>query len=258
MTILPQNRALVVFSGGQDSTTCLYWAHVMFQEVHAITFDYGQRHAIELEAARQIISMSAFVKTHEVISLPHGILESTSPLVSDADLEQYASPDMLPGGIEKTFIPMRNQLFLTIAANRAVARGALNIITGVSQADYGGYPDCEEEFIRILEHATNRGTYGKGGTEPGRLQIVTPLINKSKAATVRMAVGLHGCMDAMAFSHTAYDGMYPPTGRDHASLLRAQGFAEAGVPDPLVVRAWQEGLMELPDTSNYAGLRSQV
>lgn len=266
-------KALVVLSGGQDSTTCLYWALEEFDEVHCITFDYGQRHAIELKAARTVAAMAnessnGRIKSHEVVSLhakgditipgestffieQDKILDGTSPLVSDNQLEQYADHQSLPGGLEKTFVPMRNQMFLTIAANRAYCRNITNLVTGVCQEDNGGYPDCTAEFIYMLEKACNLGSFtGKDGA-PGNLKIHTPLMDLSKAQSCIMALALPGCYEALAFSHTSYDGAYPPTGHDHATLLRAKGFEEATLPDPLVVRAHLEGLMELPNTPNY-------
>lgn len=243
-------KALVVLSGGQDSTTCLFMAKRAFDEVHAISFDYGQRHKIELESAK-IVAQMAGVITHEFIKLGNRILESTSPLVSGAELEQYANHQSLPGGIEKTFVPMRNQLFLTIAANRAYARGCKMIVTGVCQEDFGGYPDCRQVFVDALENATSWGSFNEGLSDPNALRIYTPLMNMTKAETVRAALELPGCYKALAYSHTAYDGQYPPVGHDHATLLRAKGFEEAGIPDPLVLRAWGESLMDLPKTPNY-------
>lgn len=258
------SKALVVLSGGQDSTTCLYSAlHAGFNEVHAITFDYGQRHSREIECAKVIahhasvarechgLSASAGgfrkVVSHEIIGLGDHVLKSTSPLVSDSDLEQYRNFNSLPGGIEKTFVPMRNQLFLTIAANRAVALGCETLITGVCQEDFGGYPDCRQVFIDGIERATNLAI--EGDAPP--IKIMTPLMSLNKAETVHMAAGMPGCYGMLANTHTSYDGNYPPIGRDHATLLRAKGFAEAGIPDPLVLRAIGEGLMRTPTTPNY-------
>jgi 7-cyano-7-deazaguanine synthase len=150
--------------------------------------------------------------------------------------------------IELTFVPMRNALFLTLAANVAAARGIDTIITGVCQADGTNYPDCRRGFIDAMEAMIEAALETK-------LAILTPLMNYSKAETVKLAASLPGCMEALAYSHTAYDGAYPPIGKDHATTLRAHGFAEAGVPDPLVARAWKEGLMELPATPNYDSLR---
>ena len=239
-------KALVIFSGGQDSTTCLYWAKQHFDEVNALTFDYGQRHRRELDAAHLIGKMCG-VASHELVTLGRDVLKGTSPLVSGEKLEQYEDHHSLPGGIEKTFVPMRNQLFLTIAANRAVCLGAEVMVTGVCEEDFGGYPDCRQVFINAVELATNRSNEGAAPV----MEIATPLMRLTKAKTVKLALELPGCYRALAYSHTAYDGQYPPVGHDHATLLRAKGFEEACVPDPLILRAVSEGLMEMPGTENY-------
>jgi len=252
---------VVVFSGGQDSTTCLFHtinATDPETEIYCITIDYGQTHFRELNAAAQVVDQARKfypnrVIQHEVVALKH-VLRGTSPLVQGGDkLEQYENWQSLPGGIEKTFVPLRNQLFLTIAANRAVLLKSQLIVTGVSQEDYGGYPDCREKFLEALEVAINESLAGMH-----EIVISAPLMHRSKADTVRLAQQLHGCMEALSYSHTAYDGVYPPIGKDHATLLRAKGFAEAGVADPLVVRAWRNGHMPLPDTANYDSLRPVV
>lgn len=244
-------KALVVLSGGQDSTTCLFWAKQHFDEIHAVTFDYGQRHKVEIEAAKKIAEI-ANVASHEIIVVGDGILQSTSPLVSDEELEQYADNKSLPGGLEKTFVPMRNTLFLTIAANRAYALGAFAIITGVCEEDFGGYPDCREVFIRALQTAFNRSVDEHNLQKEEPFQILAPLMTLTKAKTCRLAFELgEEAFNALAFTHTAYDGAYPPTGHDHATLLRQKGFEESGLPDPLIIRAVKEGLMEYPETENY-------
>lgn len=249
MNIQKKPTAIVVFSGGQDSTTCLYWALARGFHVIALTINYGQRHSREIEAAQRI----AFMANVQHVVLDVGpILKGSSPLVNSSEtLEQYSGHDALPGGLEKTFVPMRNQFFLTIAANHAHANGSSVVITGVCEEDYGGYPDCRRTFIDALEQACNLGTFNAESGFPGGLKILTPLMNLTKKATVELAISLPGCYEALAFSHTAYDGAYPPVGKDHATLLRAKGFEEAGVPDPLVLRAYKERLMPLPLTPNY-------
>lgn len=244
-------KAMVVLSGGQDSTTCLYWAKSCRYEIHAVTFDYGQKHKIEIESAIRIAKMAG-VASHEVVRLGDGILAGSSPLTNPNEkLEQYADAHSLPGGLEKTFVPLRNQLFLTVAANRAYVLGCDTLVTGVCQEDSGGYPDCRRTFIDALQDACNYGSFTGEADCPPPLRILTPLMNMTKAESVRLAQRLPGCMAALAYSHTSYDGQYPPIGHDHATLLRAKGFEEAGVPDPLVVRAWREGLMPLPTSANY-------
>ena len=241
-----------MLSGGQDSTTCLFWAKRQFLSVHAVTFDYGQRHRREIEAAQTVAALAGVV-SHEIIVVG-SVLAGTSPLTDQAaPLETYSSYEEMDqtigDRIEKTFVPMRNALFLTIAANRAAVMGVPNIVTGVCQQDNANYPDCRASFISAMEDAINEAL----GSDA--IEIHAPLMDMTKAETVKLATQLPGCMEALAHSHTAYSGEYPPLTQDHASVLRARGFEEAGVPDPLIVRAWREGLMPLPGTANYAPLR---
>lgn len=245
-------KALVILSGGQDSTTCLFWAKQYYDEVHAVTFDYGQRHAIEIEAAVTVAEMAG-AASHEVVEVP-GVLSSVSPLVSDNDLEQYEDPEQMDRVIgdrrELTFVPMRNALFLTLAANRAEALGVPDIVLGVCQMDNANYDDCRQVFLDAAENYINTALgHDHRGTPP--IRLVAPLLYMSKAQTVMMAQRLPGAWEALAYTHTSYDGKYPPTDMNHANVLRADGFAKAGLPDPLVVRAWREGLMDLPSTPNY-------
>ncbi len=246
------SAALVILSGGQDSTTCLYWALENFDRVSAVTYNYGQRHIRELEAATKIAEMAG-IKDHCIVNVGK-ILQGASPLVSGNELEQYQDMFSLPGGLEKTFVPGRNLLFLTLAANHAYARGIVNLVTGVCQEDYGGYPDCRQTFIDAACTAIRTG-FGYDDRDPfSELEILTPLMDLSKAESVKLAHSMPECWKALAYTHTAYDGQYPPTGNDHATLLRAKGFFEAGLPDPLVLRAVCDGLMPLPQTANYAHL----
>lgn len=255
-----QNKpSLVVLSGGADSTVCLYWARELFgvEGLHTITFDYGQRHSCEIAAAN-LIAVMAGVRSHEMLALQGNgevsILKSTSPLVSANRVGQYQSAAALPGGIEPTFVPCRNILFLTIAANRAVALGAKVIVTGLCQEDYGGYPDCRRDFVDSMEAALNRGIFGFGYAKD-RLEILTPLMDCTKRESVELAARLPGCMEALAYSHTCYNGQYPPDPHNHASILRARGFALAALPDPLILRAKKEGLLpaDYPDSGLVEG-----
>lgn len=241
-------KALVVLSGGQDSTTTLFYARHHFDEVHAITFDYNQRHRREIEAARKVAGLASVV-SHEVVELGP-VLKGRSPLTNpDEKLEQYSnfkSMDATIGDrVELTFVPMRNTLFLTIAANRAVCLGVDSVLTGVCEADNANYPDCRGSFLDALGDAFAESL--------GQVcfNIQAPLLFMTKAESIREAMKYPGCYAALGFSHTAYDGQYPPTGSDHATVLRAHGFEEARLPDPLVVRAWAEGLIRLPDDTNY-------
>lgn len=224
-----KNRTVVIFSGGQDSTTCLWWAMSRFPQVIALTFDYGQRHAIEIKAARRITELARV--PHIMIPIPN-VLRSTSPLVSSSELEtyrSYADMDALIGDrVEKTFVPMRNALFLTIGANIAVANQAGSLVTGVCASDNANYPDCRRSFIDAQEATVNEAL---GITD---FEIHTPLVNLDKAGIVRLAGDL-GAQEAIALSHTCYAGVEGGCGECHSCVLRHEGFAQAGVIDPMRV-----------------------
>lgn len=222
-------HAVVLLSGGQDSTTCLYWALERYEKVTALSINYGQRHKVEIDSARAIAEAAGV--EHESLDLPK-LLKGTSPLVSDNPVGQYANAEELPGGIEPTFVPGRNALFLVIAANRAVVLGAKHLVTGVCEEDYGGYPDCRRVFIDSMQTSLGLAMTG----DESLLEIHTPLMNLDKKATVQMAKDLPGCWDALAYSHTCYNGMVPPCGKCHACILRQRGFDLADEIDPLIAR----------------------
>lgn len=259
--MLNKAKAMVVFSGGQDSTTCLGYALSQYAEVSCVTFDYGQRHDIELQAAKDVI---AYFEKQMGVTIPHTVVKigdiflGASPLTDHSKVlpayENNSEMEAAVGDqIETTFVPMRNAVFLMLAANHAVAAGCATLITGVCQSDNANYPDCRAVFVSAAQMTAN---YALGTENPafggqGEFSIETPLMYLNKAMTVDLAFGLPHTYQALAYSHTAYDGKYPPTGKDHASVLRAHGFEMANRPDPLVMRAVKEGLMPLPKTENY-------
>ena len=226
------NKAVVVLSGGQDSTICLHWAMTHYKEVMAVTFNYGQTHSIELESARTITELNNI--PHEILNIPE-ILRSTSPLTDTTqELETYDNYDemdnIIGDRVELTFVPMRNALFLTIGANYALSKDCRVLITGVCQQDNANYPDCRQEFIWSQQDTINKAL----GIND--FKIETPLMNLSKKESVYLAQTMRGCMDSLSYSHTCYAGQYPPCGKCHSCVLRAQGFKEAGVEDPLITR----------------------
>lgn len=281
-------KALVVLSGGQDSTICLYWAKANFDLVTAISFDYGQKHSRELHSATMIALMANV--NHHIIPV-RGILDGRSPLTNPSEeLETYTDAkemeEIIGDRVELTFVPMRNSLFLTIAANRAVCHDIGHIITGVCQADNANYPDCRDLFIESQQKTINEalglidpsfhyGSLGKrdlnGFTtingkiitdyefngKDGGIYIHAPLMNASKETAIERCLQFPGCYVALAYSHTAYSGEYPPITQDHATVLRADGFRKAMIPDPLIVRAAWERLIPMPtgtemgDAANY-------
>ncbi|HRF45152.1 MAG TPA: 7-cyano-7-deazaguanine synthase QueC [Candidatus Competibacteraceae bacterium] len=220
------SQALVVLSGGQDSTTCLYWALDRFGagQVEAVTFDYGQRHRIELDCAARIAAQAGTPQTVlpiDTFAVLGGNALTESGIAVQAGVDAQTR-------LPNTFVPGRNLIFLTFAAALAYQRGFRNVVTGVTQTDYSGYPDCRQAAIQALEQTLRLGM-------EYAITIHTPLMFKSKADTVRLARVL-GALPALADTHTCYNGVQPPCGECPACRLRAQGFAEAGIIDPLIER----------------------
>lgn len=215
------SKVVVVLSGGQDSTTCLYWALDRFGDdnVEALTFDYGQRHRIELECAGNVAQHAGVAHTTLPIDT-FSALGGNSLTDTGIPVEE-ASGNSLPN----SFVPGRNLVFLTFAAAYAWQRGIVDLVTGVAQTDYSGYPDCRRDTLDELEQTLRLGM-------ERAFTIHTPLMNLSKKETVEMARDL-GALDAMALTHTCYNGQRPPCGECPACRLRAKGFLEAGVADPL-------------------------
>lgn len=220
---------IVILSGGQDSTTALAWAKTKFVEVHAITFFYAQRHIRELAAARKVAEVLG-VNSHEFINIGDNILVGTSPLIDKSvPVPKYKDIDSMPLGVEPTFVPGRNLLFLTIAANRAYSLGIQDVVLGVCQVDSGGYYDTKDIFINQATEAIRLGVFG----ENSDFIIHAPLLDLSKKQIVLLSKSL-GILPMMKYTHTCYKNSFPPCGFCHACLLRERGFMEAGVIDPLI------------------------
>ena len=215
-------KALVVFSGGQDSTTCLLWALRNFKEVEAVNFFYGQRHTIERECARKI-AQKLKVSYHEVdLNFLQSL--STNSLTSDKEISMTGGYNDLPS----TFVVGRNALFLTVAASFALPRGFNDLVFGACQVDYSGYPDCRQEFIDSQAKTLSLAT----GTD---LKIHTPLMNLTKAQTFALAQELGGLEIVIEDSHTCYKGERNikhawgyGCGTCPACELRKKGFEEYG------------------------------
>jgi 7-cyano-7-deazaguanine synthase len=215
-------KALVILSGGQDSTTCVFWAIDRFgkDSVETLTFDYGQRHRIELAAAGAVATYAG-VPNHVLPINTFGRIGGNALTDDSVGVPNTIAANELPA----TFVPGRNLIFLTFAAAYAWPRDIHNLVTGVTQTDYSGYPDCRRATIDALEQTLALGL-------ERRITIHTPLMHLSKKETVLLAKEL-GAVDAMGLTHTCYNGSRPPCGECAACILRARGFAEAGIPDPL-------------------------
>src|SRR5437867_1981233 len=221
-------RAVVLLSGGVDSTTTLAIAIAESYEAYALSFDYGQRHQIEIGAARRA-AQSLGAKEHRVADIDMRIFGS-SALTDAIDVPKKRSEREMAHGIPITYVPARNTIFLAYALAWAEVIQARDIFLGVNAIDYSGYPDCRPEFIEAFEKLANLGT--KAGVEGGRFQIHTPLIKLSKAEIIGKAVELG--VD-LSLTHSCYDPT--PDGRAcgecDSCQLRLKGFREAGVTDPI-------------------------
>lgn len=215
-------EAIVVFSGGQDSTTVLCKAikELGADRVAALTFDYGQRHRTEVDAAREIAA--ALGVEHEVVEID--ALRRLAPSAQTRPGIDVAPAGGL-GNLPTTFTPSRNLTFIALASAYAIGRGARKLYLGVCQTDYSGYPDCRRVFIDEMEKAVALGN----GLE--KFEIVTPLMELTKAQTVKLAADL-GAIDILEHTITCYHGQRPGCGKCPACELRAKGFAEAGIADP--------------------------
>lgn len=225
-------KAVVLLSGGLDSTTVLAIAKQQGYEVHALSFDYGQIHRIELEAAARIAKQAAV--DHVVAKIDLRIFGG-SALTDNIAVPKHRSLDAMGTGVPITYVPARNTIFLSFALAWAEVLGATDIFIGVNALDYSGYPDCRPDYIAAYERMANLAT--RAGTETGaQFKIHTPLIEMSKRQIVETGISL-GVDYSMTTS--CYDPS--PTGEScgscDACLLRLKGFAESGHPDPIRYRA---------------------
>ncbi len=220
-------RAVVLLSGGVDSTTTLAIARDEGLECYALSFDYGQRHKHELAAAAKV-ARALGAREHRVATIDLRAFGG-SALTDDLDVPKDRSPAAMHEGIPITYVPARNTIFLSFALGWAEVLDADAIFIGVNAVDYSGYPDCRPAFVQAFERLANLAT--KRGVEGRPLAIRTPLLELTKAEIIRRGVDL-GVDYAMTFS------CYDPTpegracGHCDACQLRARGFADAGIPDP--------------------------
>ena len=223
-------RAVVLLSGGLDSYTAAAMAKQQRFGLCALTVQYGQRHACELESARAV-ARALEVERHLELAVDLRAIGG-SALTSDAAVPRDRDP--AAAGIPSTYVPARNTIFLSLALGWAEVLGAHDIVIGVNALDYSGYPDCRPEFIIAFEHLATVAT--RAGVEGARCRVHTPLITLSKADIIRRGVELG--LD-YGLTHSCYDPLPSggPCGRCDSCVLRAAGFAQAGVPDPVVQAA---------------------
>ncbi len=223
-------KAIVLLSGGLDSTTCLAIAQKEGFQTFTLSFDYGQRHRVELDKAAALSKQMGAVE-HRVAAIDLRQFGG-SALTDDIDVPKGRTDEAIAEGIPITYVPARNTVFLSYALAYAEVVGAQSIFIGVNVLDYSGYPDCRPEYIEAFERMANLAT--KAGVEGAtQLTIHTPLIQMTKAEIIKKGMELgvdygltHSCYDP--------DDSGAPCGRCDSCLLRAKGFQEAGVEDPLL------------------------
>jgi 7-cyano-7-deazaguanine synthase len=220
--------AVILLSGGIDSTTTLAIARAEGYEAYALSFDYRQRHQIETRAARRLAN-SLGVKEHRIAKIDLGVFGG-SALTDHMEVPKKRSETEIAHGIPVTYVPARNTIFLAYALAWAEVIGAGDIFLGVNAIDYSGYPDCRPEFIEAFEALANVAT--KAGVEGRRFQIHTPLIKFSKAEIIRKAVDLG--ID-LSLTHSCYDPSAEglACGECDSCLLRLKGFRDAKIKDPI-------------------------
>jgi 7-cyano-7-deazaguanine synthase len=228
MTPSDARPAVILLSGGLDSATCGALAREQGFALHALSFDYGQRHRVELDAARQV-AHSLRVARHVVLAIDLAAF-GHSALTADIAVPKDRTPDQMHHGIPITYVPARNTVFLALALAYAETLSAADIFIGVNALDYSGYPDCRPEFVAAFERLANLATQA---AVEGRLrfQVHAPLVNLSKAEIIR--AGAHLGVD-YSLTRSCYDpdAAGAACGRCDSCTLRLAGFAEAGLADP--------------------------
>ena len=223
----PARHAIVLLSGGLDSTTALAWAQSEGMTCHTLAIDYGQRHRVELYSAARVAAMRG-VTDHRLVRVDLRAIGG-SALTADVAVPKGRDEAAMATGVPVTYVPARNATFLSIALGFAETVGATDLIAGMNVLDYSGYPDCRPEFVRAFEAMAALAT--QAGVEGARFTVHTPLMRLDKAGIIRLGVSLG--VD-YSITHSCYD----PTpdglacGACDSCTLRAKGFREAGVADP--------------------------
>lgn len=216
-------KAVILFSGGLDSTTCLAIAKSQGFDCYAISFNYGQRHISELDSAKRIAAH--FGAQHKIIDLPASQFSGSSLTDTSLDIPEYNDSKEIPS----TYVPARNTIFLSYALGWAEVLDAHDIFIGVSSVDFSGYPDCRPEYIHAFQKLANLAT--KAGVEEGNIRIQTPLGVLSKAETIKLGLEL-GVDYQMTVSCYQANNDGHACGKCDSCMLRKKGFSDAMVQDP--------------------------
>ena len=225
-----KGEAIVLLSGGLDSATTAAWALAEGYSVSAISFDYGQRHRIELQAAKAVAS-DLGISDHITLAIDLAAFGGSALVDQSIAVPKNRSEDVISNGIPVTYVPARNTVFLSLALALAETRNASSIILGVNSIDYSGYPDCRPEFLNAFESLANLAT--KSGVEGTHLTVLAPLVSLTKPEIIRLGLSLH--VD-YGLTTSCYDPKESgqPCGECDSCLIRAAGFTAVNIPDPRV------------------------
>ncbi|MDH5468591.1 MAG: 7-cyano-7-deazaguanine synthase QueC [Candidatus Aminicenantes bacterium] len=234
LSIQTMEESLVLFSGGIDSTTALYWALGRCEKVHTLTFDYGQRHSIEILMAEKLV---------QKLRVPQKILrvdlkQIGGSALTDAHLPlpQYVNVDKIEEGLPLTYVPFRNGIFLSMASAWAEVEGIKEIVCGFHVMDSPNYPDTREQFVKSMEEAVNQGT--RILPDQDRIQITAPFVNMKKSDIIKEGLSLGA---DYSYSVSCYAGAEVPCQKCSACILRRKAWEEVGQKDPLILRLEKEG-----------------
>jgi 7-cyano-7-deazaguanine synthase len=227
-------KSIVLFSGGLDSTTAIYWALERYEKVFALTFDYGQRNRIELDMA---------VKVAQKLSVPQKILRvdlrqigGSSLTDTKLSLPQYEKMEESEEGLPSTYVPFRNGIFLALAAAWAEVIGIKEIVCGFNFIDSPNYPDTRKQFVQAMQEAINLGT--KASLSPEKIKIIAPFLKMKKSDIIKEGLSLN--VD-YSFAISCYCGEEIPCQKCSSCVLRQKAWEEVGLQDPLILRLEEEG-----------------
>lgn len=228
------NKALVLYSGGIDSTTSLYWAYQNYNSVSALTIDYGQRHQIEIKFSQ---------RTTQKLNIPQHIIHldlkqigGSSLTDNNIPLPQFEKRDELENTTPPTYVPFRNGIFLALAAAWAETKGIKEIVCGFNVIDSPDYPDTTNPFVQAMEEAINQGTKTSKGQKP--IKIVAPFVEMKKSEIIKKGLSLGA---DYSYSISCYGGKEIPCAKCSSCLLRQRAWEELGLKDPLIQRLKKEG-----------------
>jgi len=227
-------KSLVLFSGGLDSTTALHWALRRYDSVRALTFDYGQRHRVEVRLARA--TARSLGVPHEVFPLRLDRIGGSALTDPSRPLPRPRRAEAIGPGVPATYVPFRNGVFLAVAAALAEARGIRDIVCGFNVIDSPHYPDTRPAFVEAMQRAVRRGTRPVAARD--RIRILAPFAGMKKSEIIRRGLSLRADYSR---SISCYAGGEVPCGRCSACLLRRRAWMEVGRPDPLLIRLEREG-----------------